>query len=356
MYSNRTQNTECTDGANNLGFHLADGAVYQHINGDEYEDIVAAWDWNLIPGITVDYDATPLSCDQARQTGLQSFVGGASDGRVGAVAMRFENPLTKNLNFRKSWFFLEEDVQVVIVSDIELVSSAPVFSVLDQRKHSGDVFINGNTSTGGNFSNPSTLWHGGVGYKFNSSQPTTLSVNVANRQGDWSVIGTSSQPPISVDMFTAFLIHEEITEDVSFFVFPGTTIETFETIVEETQIEIIQSDSLVSVVLDVVHETVFAVFWESNGGEFIIPPLTSGGAPIRVRSSGSSNIIVRLDTFEVIVADPTQLLTALTLTFTADLEVGTAPTGWGSSATRSLQFALPTGGLAGSSLSRGLFA
>ena len=51
MYSNRTQNTECTDGANNLGFHLADGAVYQHINGDEYEDIVAAWDWNLIPGI-----------------------------------------------------------------------------------------------------------------------------------------------------------------------------------------------------------------------------------------------------------------------------------------------------------------
>ena len=134
MYSNRTQNTECTDGANNLGFHLADGAVYQHINGDEYEDIVAAWDWNLIPGITVDYGATPLSCDQTRQTGIDPFVGGASDGRVGAVAMRFENPLTRNLNFRKSWFFLEEDVQVVIISEIVSVTEVEVLSVLDQRR------------------------------------------------------------------------------------------------------------------------------------------------------------------------------------------------------------------------------
>ena len=174
MYSNRTQNTECTDGANNLGFHLADGAVYQHINGDEYEDIVAAWDWNLIPGITVDYGATPLSCDQTRQTGIDSFVGGASDGLVGAVAMRFENPLTRNLNFRKSWFFLEEDVQVVIISEIVSVTEVEVFSVLDQRRAFGDVFVDGNTSTGGNFSNPSTLWHGGVGYKFNSGSAATL--------------------------------------------------------------------------------------------------------------------------------------------------------------------------------------
>ncbi|KAI1797852.1 polysaccharide lyase family 8 protein [Ganoderma leucocontextum] len=354
MYSNRTQNTECTDEANNFGFHLADGAVYQHINGDEYEDIVAAWDWNLIPGITVDYDATPLSCDEARHTGIQSFVGGASDGLVGAVAMRFENPLTKSLNFRKSWFFLEEDIQIVLIADISSTSTAPVLSVLDQRKTSGDVLVNGSTVTGGNFSNPTTLWHGGVGYKFNSSDPATLSVNVANKTGDWSAIGSSSQPPVDVDMFTAFLIHEDISVDISYLVFPGTTVETFETKISETEVEVIQNDDSISVVLDVVHVTVLAVFWETNGGEFTIPPLASGGAPIRVQASGSSNVILHMDTWTVTVADPTQLLTAITLTLTVDLEVGTAPTGWGSSATKTMQFALPSGGLAGSSLTQSL--
>lgn len=29
-----------------LGFHLSDGTVYTYLQGDEYEDIEAAWDWN----------------------------------------------------------------------------------------------------------------------------------------------------------------------------------------------------------------------------------------------------------------------------------------------------------------------
>ena len=87
MYSSRTHNAECTNTQNPFGFHLADGTTYTYVTGDEYEDIAAAWDWNMIPGTTVDYGATPLNCDTENQVGVENFVGGASTGKLGAAVM-----------------------------------------------------------------------------------------------------------------------------------------------------------------------------------------------------------------------------------------------------------------------------
>ena len=350
MYSKRTQNTECTDEANPFGFHLADGTVYTHINGDEYEDIVAAWDWNLIPGITVDYGATELACNMTRKTGTQTFVGGASDGLVASVAMRYENPISKSLNWRKTWFFLADDVQFVMVARITSSTTAPVLSVLDQRKATGNVLVNGATTTGGNFSHPSTLWHGGVGYVFNVTDPVTLTVDVSTKTGDWSTIGSASEPPVTVDMFTAYLTHNDITADISYLVYPATTADSFATKASATNVHVIRNDGSISALVDNAHNTAYGVFWDA--GKFTIPALTSGGAPITVQSSGTANIILHMDTWTVTVADPTQLLAALTLNFT--LGSGTAPAGWGSSKTKSLQFTLPSGGIAGSSLTQTL--
>lgn len=351
MYSKRTQNTECTNQANNFGFHLADGTVYTHLTGDEYEDIVAAWDWNLIPGITVDYGATELSCSNTRKTGTQPFVGGASDGRIGAVAMRYQNPLTKSLNWRKTWFFLEDNVQFVMVARITSSTSAPVFSVLDQRKHVGDVLVNGNAASSGNFSHASTLWHGGVGYVFNVTDPVTLSVDVSTKTGDWSAIGASSQPPVTVDMFTAWLSHDDISAATSYLVFPATTPETFQTkaATAAADLHVIRNDGSISALADSASKTVFGVFWETNGGQFTIPAQTSGGATIKVQSTGSSNIILRMDTWTLTVADPTQLLSTITFTFT--LGSGTAPAGWGTSKNKTVSLTLPSGAEIGASVS-----
>lgn len=87
MYSSRTRNTECINSQNPLGFHLADGTTYTYVTGDEYEDIAAAWDWNMIPGTTVDYGAAPLQCDTANQVGVENFVGGVSTGKLGMAVM-----------------------------------------------------------------------------------------------------------------------------------------------------------------------------------------------------------------------------------------------------------------------------
>ncbi|KAJ6552996.1 galactose mutarotase-like domain-containing protein [Mycena capillaripes] len=104
-------------------------------------------DWNLIPGITTDYGETPLNCAQTGASGVENYVGGASNGQLGIAAMRYTNPLTKSFHFQKSWFFLDEDVQVVLVSNISSASNASVISVLDQKLHDGQVMVDGNAVT-----------------------------------------------------------------------------------------------------------------------------------------------------------------------------------------------------------------
>ena len=318
------------------------------------QDTPAVWDWNLIPGITVDYNATALTCSTTRHTGDQSFVGGASDGSLGAIAMRFENPINKDLNWRKTWFFLPDDVQHVMVARITSTSGAPVFSVLDQRRHDDEVLVNGESASSGNFSTPQTLWHGGVGYLFNTSDPVSLSLSIGDRSGSWQAIGASSKPPETVDMFLAWLVHEDVSADISYTVFPATTTDTFasKAATASSSLKSIRNDGSISALLDSGNEVAMMVFWETDGGKVTIPSPITGGAPITVNTTGSSNVILKLDTLTVTVADPTQLLTTLTLTFT--LGSGTPPSGWGSAQSKTITFSLPQGGVAGSSLTQTL--
>ena len=37
-----------------LSHHVADGAVFIHRHGGEYRDVFGAWDWERIPGTTVE--------------------------------------------------------------------------------------------------------------------------------------------------------------------------------------------------------------------------------------------------------------------------------------------------------------
>lgn len=353
MYSKRTRNTECTNEQNPLGFHLSDGTLYTYISGDEYEDIFAAWDWNLIPGTTVDYGATALNCTGAGHAGTQTLVGGASDGIVGVAAMRYETPTSKTLNWRKTWFFLDNDVQHVMVARIISTTDAPVFSVLDQRRHNGDVLVDGVTQQPGNFSGVQSLWHGNVGYTFNTSNTAvSLSVDLGDRTGDWSTIGTSSQGEETVDLFSAWLSHSDLTADVEYTIYPATTPETFSTKSSSSQLQTIRNDGSVSALLDAANNVAMFVFWETTGGKTTIPSV-NGAAPITVQSTGSTAVIVRMDSWNLTISEPTQLLSNFTLTFT--LGSGSIPPAWTGPSTTSVSFTLPSGGLAGASISSVLF-
>ncbi|KAL0571727.1 hypothetical protein V5O48_010235 [Marasmius crinis-equi] len=341
MYSKRTKNAECVNSQNPLGFHLSDGAQYTYIVGDEYEDIAASWDWNLIPGITVDYGATPLSCSKARFNGIENFVGGVSTGSAGVAAMRYTNPSTRSLHFQKAWFFLPGDVQVVMVSNISSTTKADVYSVLDQRRHTGPVFVDtkevkldSNKAT--NFANATSLWHGGVGYAFDPTSKAALSLNVGPKTGKWSDIGTSTQPPYTVDLYAAWLHHTSTTSPIAYFVFPGTeTLDAFIRRRNAVQARVVQNDGTISAVFDKSTRTAMVVYWEASGG-----CVCFDDSVVTVCSSANSAVIYDAGIGAVTISDPSQSLKSVNLKLiTARGE-------------RSISVILPTGGETGKSVTQ----
>ncbi|KDR85027.1 hypothetical protein GALMADRAFT_52424 [Galerina marginata CBS 339.88] len=351
MYSSRTQNTECTNLQNPEGFHLSDGTVYTYLAGNEYEDISAAWDWNLIPGITVDYNATALVCGTTQQSGVESFVGGVSDDSVGVAAMRYTNPLTASLHWQKVWFFLEDDVQHVMISNMSSSTDAPVFTVLDQKRHSGTVILNDAESGSMTKAIPETLWHANVGYSFPDFNGTaSVSVQIGEKTGNWAVIGTSTQPPITVDLFAAWIQHDTISAPISYTVFPGTTQKAFKQKVKQLSLQDIQNDDIISAVYDVANQIAMLVFWQASGGSITFTP-DAKSAPITVTTTGGIALIYRLKTGEITVSDPSQSLIAVQVSLALG-PTGQKPKHWGTGLLKALVFQLPSDGLAGSSVTQ----
>lgn len=353
MFSNRTQNSECVNSQSPFGFHLSDGTVYTYLTGDEYEDIAAAWDWNLIPGITVDYAATPLLCGSVQWAGIEAFVGGASDGSTGVAAMRYTNPFTKTLSWQKAWFFLEGDVQHVMINSIASETNASVFSVLDQRRHVGNVIIDGAALGSGNYTGVSSLWHGDVGYTFQEEwqSGTSLSVETGNRTGNWSTLGISTQPPPTIDLFAAWLYHKDLNASASYSVYPATDYHTFLSKSRSTDLRELQNDANLSALYDISHETATIVFWAATGGQVVLPQSYSY-APITLVSDRGLIVILCLETWNITVADPAQMFIDAQVNLT--LGQGRKPRGWGQGRSRHLSFVLPTDGLAGSSVTKAI--
>lgn len=318
MYSKRTLNTECVNSQNPLGFHLSDGALYTYLKGNEYEDIAAAMDWQLIPGITIDYGATPLNCTGASFTGVQNLVGGVSDGQIGIAAMRYTNPSTHSLRFQKAWFFLQDDIQHVMISNLTSQIDAPVLSVLDQKRHSGTVLVDGleKRDLGGDeHPGAKSLWHDNVGYVFDPSDQVTLTVQVGQKQGSWSKIGTSTQPDVNADLFTAYLKHDNIDQPISYSIFPATSSDTFATKQQNIQLQTLQNDAHISAIHDAAHSTSMIVFWDASGGSIQISP--AGQTSVTITSTAAAAVIYNFLTGNVTVSDPSQTLKTMTITLTS---------------------------------------
>ena len=308
----------------------------------------------VIPGTTVDYNATTLDCDDVQFSGITSFVGGVSNGQVGIAAMNFTNPATRALSWKKAWFFLENDVQHVMIPFISSSSNASVFSVLDQKRHNGDVFVNGapigqNT----NFSYPLSLWHDNVGYLFDPAvSPIQLSIEVGDKSGNWSDIGISAQGVETVDLFAAWLDHGSASPSAPFAhtAFPAVEQSKFVEKALKTRLQTIRNDADVSAVYDQKHRVAMFVFWSPEGGSATFFP-SPFEAAISVNSSANAALIYNIDSNNITVSDPSQTVETLELTFTAGW-YGKTPSCWGSDLWKQVQINLPSGGLAGSSVSQ----
>lgn len=287
--------------------------------GTEYEDISAAWDWDLIPGTTVDYGGTPLTCDRTGFVGVSPFVGGVSTGSSGLAVMRYTNPYTKALRWQKAWFFLEDDVQHVMISDVASSSKKPVYSILDQKRHSGSIALNSEddvpfTQEPMTQAGPSSLWHDNVGYVFDRNSSATLTVRIGERTGDWHAIGISNQPPEKVDLFSAWLEHDpqNLATPISYTVFPGVDCYTFRCKSRKFSLRSTVNDAHVSAIYHEPQDTVMVAFWDYGGGSATLT--LSSDLSMVLTATHNIALIYDRRSQTLFVSDPSQSIDSVEVT------------------------------------------
>jgi hypothetical protein len=236
----------------------------------------ATLDFNLIPGTTTDYGRTPLACSSTSAFGVEAYAGGVSAGDVGIAAMRYVNPQTHALSFRKAWFFFGDNVQHVLVHGISATSPSPIVSVLEQKLHKGSVYVDGENVKSGNYCDVESLWHSGTGYVFPSNQNTALSVSLKNKTGDWKTIGTSTQPKSTKDMFLAWINHDSnhLSAPTEYSIFPATS--SYAAFKEKAGLstpETVANGGSVSAAVDSSGRVLGAAFWVVGGGSVFVPQM-----------------------------------------------------------------------------------
>jgi hypothetical protein len=263
--------------------------------------------------------------------------------------MKYTDPATRFLRWQKTWFFMEDAVQLVMIANITVTpgGDTAVFSVLDQKRHNGPIFVNGAVASLSNtYASPNSLWHGNIGYTFTTSTAFNLTISVGPRTGDWATIGTSGQPPTTLDMFGAWVNHRTLSTPVSYMVFPGMDVKTFSVKSQSTGVQIVRNDAHVSAIYDQKHNTIMVVFWDLAGGSATFTP--QGTAQVTISSNANIAIIYRIATGKVIVADPSQKLATVQIILTLAAS-GATPPGW-TGRTMKKSVGLPQGGVAGNSV------
>ncbi|CEP12259.1 hypothetical protein [Parasitella parasitica] len=338
MYSSRTINSECLNVQNPYGFHLSDGAIHNYLSGDEYVDTFGAWDWNLVPGITVDYGGTPLTCTTVKKKGKKAFVGGATDGNTGIAVMDYLNPQNGNLAFKKTVFFFPSGYAVQIGPVTSKNKNVPLVTVLDQRRRNGDIYVAGklkNTDTTYATAKSNSIWHDRIGYYFPTSE--VLHVNSRPKASNWSDIGISTGNETQ-QLWSSYIKHSTTATTgllTQYIVQPDISASTFNANTAAGKVPIAlafkANSPQVNAAYSAADRSIAAAFW--TAGTYATPwnsvtITTNNPCILTFRKTSTTN-------YRLTVADPSQLLTKIKLT----IKVG--------SVSKSTTINLPTGVNAG---------
>ncbi|KAI7899406.1 galactose mutarotase-like domain-containing protein [Cokeromyces recurvatus] len=345
MYSSRTVNSECVNSQNPFGFHLSDGAIYNYLTGDEYMDTFGAWNWELIPGITVDMFGTPLSCNRVKRKGKKEFVGGATDDNIGIAVMDYMNPIHGNLAFKKTAFFFPSGYAIQVGLTHSRNKTAPLVTVLDQRRRNGNIYISGrlrNTNSMYESKATSSIWHDNMGYYFPNAE--TIYVNSKPRAADWASIGISRGNEMH-QLWTSYIKHSNTLTNnrllTQYVVQPGISLDEFNEKIHNNkgsnkipiQLDFKESSSYIHAAYSAADKTIAIAFWAPGNyssswwGKSLIIESTKP-CVLLFRKLGSNK-------YRITIADPSQTLLDLNLSFTM------------AGGTRLIKIKFPTGNNAG---------
>lgn len=221
-YSTRTLNTDGLSGCDEglLSHYLAEGATCIMQHGNEYRDLMPVWDWQRLPGTTVEL--APHRPGEPRRKGETAFAGGVSDGSVGIAAFQLQRG---PLQARKAWFFCR-DVVVCLGAGIRCESEHAVVTTVNQCRLIGPVQAGGRDPEilpeGEGTRRVEWLHHDGIGYVF----PRAREVNyvAAARTGNWQRISAQRRAdPVTEGVFALCLDHgtRPDSAEYAYAVFPG---------------------------------------------------------------------------------------------------------------------------------------
>ncbi len=338
--SRRTIRTESGNKENILGKFLPDGSTNIQRSGAEYFNIMPIWEWDKIPGITArDYKEDIQTTLEWGERGVGYFTGGVSDGTYGASVYQLNyNEVTA----KKAWFFFDDEV-VCLGADINSFAKEPITTAINQAWLKGPikVFADEKLTTikkGLATTNVSWVWHDSIAYYFPNKGEIQLTTD--KQKGSWAKINANrSDKTIKNNVFKLWFNHGQDPEKqtYAYVVKPGVS-EKQMLISKPSAIKILSNTPELQAVENIDLQMVQVVFYEAGslkGENFSIT--TDNACVLFIKNIASKNPMLYL-------ADPTQKLTDLHITFSSALIKSTEP----------ISITLPQGELKGSTVSYSL--
>lgn len=300
MSSTRVVGTEIANQENTKGLHWGDGTLLLYQSGQEYVAIPPLWDWHRLPGTTADmgfHDLAPNG--YATEYGATDFVGGLTVGDHGFSAMHFQRD---ELTAYKAWFFGENSV-ICLGAGIGGTSLGSVYTSVQQSLLIGPVESSIGPLSAGTHTLPAGAWVHHDGYGYQLADIATL--DIAAVTGNWDTIySTQGDKPAAGDVFSIWVDHGPSPSQESYAYVIHTEVEASEMAqrVSAPQATILSNTkTLQAIDVDGATQAIFYAPGQLS---------TSGGRVIAV----DSPCLLSLNANELIIADPSQILTSLTVT------------------------------------------
>jgi chondroitin AC lyase len=229
MIGARVAGGECINGEGTRSLHMADGAAYLYKSGREYEDVGATWDWQKLPGTTVQVNGTALNCSTADSQGVLPNVGGITDGIIGMAYMDFAQPAYgQNIAARKTAVFVDAAL-LFLGSGVASAPGSRVTTTVESRLLAANGVVASGLGGHGPLTplpvgehalpppspgSPLLVYHDGTGYIFPADPSgvgragAAVSVLLGPVTGSWEALnGDPAAPNVTHDMFTLWIDH-----------------------------------------------------------------------------------------------------------------------------------------------------
>ncbi|RMN97059.1 Polysaccharide lyase protein [Pseudomonas coronafaciens pv. coronafaciens] len=217
--STRTVGGESGNGENPKGYYMGAGTYFLSHHGKEYEGIQPVWDWQRLPGTTVEQVADfkwPNTDWGVNMWGSHDFAGGVSDGKRTVLSMELSR---KNVTHAYKTVMATDDRVTCLGTGIDTRSAVfPVVTCVNQCIARGPVryltiddhehALEQGSLTADNIR---AVYHDGFVYTlgFFWSRPS-VTIEVKNRSGAWSDININGSPDtVTLPVFSLCINHEK---------------------------------------------------------------------------------------------------------------------------------------------------